>query len=233
MKHTKLFSTLFTAAAGVAIVVGSIAIAETPKESKPAAGQAAGQPAGQPEIKLPPGWTEEDAKACMLAATPGKQHEWLAREAGEWQGRNTLWMGPGTDPIKTQSSSTVTPILDGRFTKCEMKGEMPGMGPYNGIAIYGFDNVTQKFVATWIDNHSTSIMTGVGELSPDGKVLTWNFTYSCPITKKPAKIREVETTTGPNTKTIEMFGADPKSGKEYKMMVLELTKKTGEERAGK
>jgi hypothetical protein len=34
----------------------------------------------------------------------------------------------------------------------------------------------------------------------------------------------VETITGADTKTLEMFGADPKSGKEYKMMRIELTK---------
>ena len=37
-------------------------------------------------------------------------------------------------------------------------------------------------------------------------------------------MREVETITGPNTKTLEMFGTDPKSGKEFKMMSIELTK---------
>jgi hypothetical protein len=38
-------------------------------------------------------------------------------------------------------------------------------------------------------------------------------------------MREVETVTGPNSKTLEMFGTDPKSGKEFKMMRIELTRK--------
>ena len=29
----------------------------------------------------------------------------------------------------------------------------------------------------------------------------------------------------PNTKTLEMFGTDPKSGEEFKMMSIEFTKK--------
>jgi hypothetical protein len=37
-------------------------------------------------------------------------------------------------------------------------------------------------------------------------------------------MREIETVTGPNTKTLEMFATDPKSGKEYKMMRVELAK---------
>jgi hypothetical protein len=40
-------------------------------------------------------------------------------------------------------------------------------------------------------------------------------------------MRETETTGGDdgNTKTFEMIGPDPKTGKEYKMMRIELTKK--------
>jgi hypothetical protein len=69
------------------------------------------------------------------------------------------------------------------------------------------------------------MMIGNGELSRDGKTLTWKFTYNCPITKKPAVMQQVETVTGPKTKTLEMVGADPKSGKQFKMMSIELTKK--------
>ena len=105
-----------------------------------------------------------------------------------------------------------------------MKGEMPGMGPYHGLAVYGYDNIEKKFIATWIDNHSTSMAHGEGELSKDGKVLTWTYTCNCPINRKPMTMREVVTFTGPGTKTIEMFGSEPKSGQEYKMMRIELTK---------
>lgn len=100
------------------------------------------------------------------------------------------------------------------------------MGPYRGSGIVGFDNVTQKFVSTWIDNCSTGIMTGTGELSSDGKTLTWSYTYNCPVAKKPVGMRQVETVTAPDTKRLEMYGTDPKSGKEYKMMTIELTKKS-------
>ena len=86
------------------------------------------------------------------------------------------------------------------------------------------DNVGQKFTATWIDNVSTTMAQGEGELSKDGKTLTWTFTCSCPLQKKPMTMRQVETTTGPGKKVLEMFGPEPKSGKEYQMMKIELTK---------
>ena len=103
---------------------------------------------------------------------------------------------------------------------------MPGgMGRFNGFGLYGFDDVSQNFVSTWIDSMGTGMMTGTGELSADGKTLTWSYTYNCPITKKPAPIREVETITGDNTRTLEMFGLDPRTGKEFRMMRIELTRK--------
>jgi len=197
-------------------VTASFAVAEPPKDAKSAA---------KPEAKLPPGWTEADMQAFIAAATPGKMHEYLRQDIGEWEGKNTMWMAPGAEPVPTKSTSRVTALMDGRFTKIEINGEMPGMGPYLGVAIVGYDNISQKFVSTWIDNMSTSMAQGEGELSKDGKTLSWTYTCNCPLTKKPISMRQIETSTGLGKKTIEMFGADPKSGKEYQMMRIELTKK--------
>jgi hypothetical protein len=208
---------------GLGLLAGTVAVADPPKETK-AAKPSSDKPAAQAEAKLPPGWTQADLKAFMEAATPGEMHKRLVAEAGTWQGKNTMWMSPGAEPVESESTSTITPVLDGRFVRCEMKGEMPGMGPYHGLAVYGYDNIEKKFVSTWIDNHSTSMAQGEGELSKDGKTLTWTFTCNCPLTKKPMSMRQIETVTGPGAKTIEMFGAEPKTGVEYKMMRIELTK---------
>jgi hypothetical protein len=216
MNARKLFVPIFTATAALAIIIASLAIADTPKDSKSAA------PA---EMKLPPGWTESDMKAAMLAGTPGKEHELLAEEVGVWNGNCTMWMYPGADPMSAQCTYTVTSLMDGRYFKGEFAGEMPGMGPFNGLAIRGFDNQSHKFVSTWIDNHSTEIISGVGQLSADGKILTWNFTYTCPVTNKPTALRHIETSTGPNNKTLEIFGTEPKSGKEFQAMKIEYTRK--------
>ena len=218
MELKKLYASTMITLVSLAIVSGSIAIAAAPKDKTPAA------PAAQ-EIKLPPGWTQEDMQACMLAGTPGKNHQQLFKGVGKWQGKNTMWMAPDAPPVVTDCTSTVTSIMDGHYVRVETVGEMPGMGPYNGQGTYGYDNVSGKFVCTWIDNHSTGIMTGTGQLSPDGKTMTWTSTYNCPITKKPAIMREIDTATGPNSQTIEMYGTDPKSGKEYKMISIELTRK--------
>ena len=213
MSAMKVLSIVCIAAAGLA-VIGSFAIADASKDAK-----------ASPEIKLPPGWTTEDMQTCIAAATPGKRHAHLAKEAGTWEGKTTMYM-PGSDAQTSECKMTVTPLMGGRFTQVEIKGEMPGMGPYEGLGIYGYDNVSKKFVSSWIDNQGTGIMQCTGDLSDDGKVLTWACTFNCPLQKKPVAMREIDTITGPNTKRFEMFGPDPKTGKEQKMMTIEFTKKS-------
>jgi len=211
MDRRTLFAAASFTALALAGLTGAIAFAKDDKKDKK-------------EVKLPPGWTEADMEACSKAAAPGKMHEHLARDAGVWEGKNTMWMGAGAEPTTTECKSTLTAILDGRFVRCEMAGEMPGMGPYHGLSINGYDNVSQEFVSTWIDNCGTGMALGKGQLSPDGKTLTWKYTYNCPVQKKPTVMRSVETATSPTAKVIEMFAPDVKTGKEYKMMRLELAK---------
>ena len=182
---------------------------------------------GAQDMKLPPGWSMEDMQACMAAGTPGKNHEMLAKSTGVWKGKSTMWMGPGMEPpMKSECTSTITTVMDGRYTKNVIEGDMPGMGPFHGLGFNGFDNVSQKFVSSWIDNHSSGIMNGTGELSADGKTMTWIYTYNCPIRKAPAKMREVHRYTSDNAMTFEMYGDDPKTGKEYKMMEIQFTRKS-------
>lgn len=215
MNSRKHIATTLMAVCGLAAVVGAIAIAETDKDAAPE---------GKPEMQLPPGWTEAEMHACVRAGTPGKMHKLLAKWSGTWHGRTTMWMAPDADPMTGDCIYTVTPIMEGRYLKGEMTGEMPGMGPYTGFGLTGFDNVSERFVSTWIDNHSTGMMNGIGELSADRKSIAWKYTVNCPVTGKPTVMREVETNTGPDTRTLEMFGTDPKSGKEYKMMHIEYTR---------
>jgi hypothetical protein len=181
---------------------------------------------GVQEMQLPPGWTEADMQACMAAGTPGEMQKKLARGVGRWAGTNSMWMAPGTEPMKTQCTANISSLMEGRYVKCEFAGDMPGMGPFQGMGFEGFDNVTQKFVAAWMDNHSTGIMNGDGTLSADGSTLTWNYSYMCPITKKPTTMREVDHYTGDNSMTMDMWSIDPKSGKEYKCMHIELTRQS-------
>lgn len=224
--------TRFAVVAFAALIAaaGSLAFAPVQQRSKegkataPAAKNPAPPTGASGEPPLPPGWTQADVQACTEAGTPGPQHEHLAQAAGVWLGKTTMWMAPGAEPFQSECTSTITSIMDGRFTKCEMAGDM-GMGPFSGFGLYGYDNVAEKFQSIWICNCGTGIMTGVGDLSSDGSTLTWVYSHSCPITRKPTTLREIERRTGSDTMTLETFGIDPKSGREFKMMEIAFTRK--------
>src|SRR3954452_15482348 len=150
MSYRRLIVSAFVATAVIAVLVGSLAVAAKKETAA----------SNQPEIKLPPGWTMDDMKACIEAGTPGKMHELLAKDAGEWTGKTTMWMGPEGPAMTSDCTFSATSIMDGRFVMVEMKGDMPGMGPYHGGGVYGYDNVLKKFVSSWIDNQGTGIMQG-------------------------------------------------------------------------
>jgi hypothetical protein len=162
-------------------------------------------------------------QACMEAATPGEMHAYLAEGVGVWEGKSTMWMTPEAEPMESVCTTTYSPMLEGRYFKCETTGDMGGM-PFHGIGVYGFDNVSQEFQTTWIDNCGTGMATGTGDLSSDGKTMTWTLTYNCPITKKPTHLREVERRTGEDTMTLEIYGVFAGTGKEYKMMEIDYTR---------
>lgn len=195
----------------VALALGAWVLAEPPKQDMP---------------PLPAGWTMEDVQAITEAGAVNKQHHFLAQSAGTWEGRCTSLMSPEGPEVHSTTTMNATLLMDGRFLQVTTEGEMPGMGLYKGMGVYGFDNVTRQFTSVWFDNMGTGLMNGIGELSDDWKTFTTHYTYNCPITRKPAKMREVETQTGPNTRRLEMYANDPKTGKEFKMMTIEFTKKS-------
>jgi len=195
---------------GLGAIANSLATAQPPKDAKHDA---------------PAGMSADEMKAMMDAATPGKMHEWIGKHVGTWHGENQMWMAPGAPPMKSNCTNTISVIMGGRYTKADVAGEMPGMGPFMGLGITGYDNVSKKFVGSWIDNMATGIMQGTGELSKDGKTLTWTYTCNCPLTKKSQTMRQVENFPDDNTMILEMFSTDPKSGKEYKCMRIDFSRR--------
>jgi hypothetical protein len=223
MKRTAL------AIVGLAAITCTVAFAQAPKDDKPKA------PAhtGAPQDQMPPapkGWTDAEwqacMQACMEAGMPGDMHNKLVQSSGVWTGKGNMWMASGAEPMPAETTSTIKPIMDGRYITCEVSSDMMGM-PFRGQGTYGYDNTTKKFQCSWIDNCSTAMMTGTGEMSSDGSTITWTYNYTCPYTKKPVTMREVHKTTGKDSQTFEMYTIDPKTNKEYKMMELAMTRKPG------
>src|SRR5262245_9408311 len=138
----------------------------------------------------------------MKAATPGAQHATLTKMAGDWTCAVKYQMDPSQPWQESQSTASVTTLMDGRYIQELDSGQMNGM-PFNGMGVTGFDNVTGKYVSTWIDNMGTGIMTSVGTADASGKVINWVGAMSDPVTGETAEYRMVTTMNEVNRRSLD------------------------------
>jgi uncharacterized protein DUF1579 len=159
------------------------------------------------------------------AATPGPQHAMFAKMAGEWSCTVKFQMDPSQPWQESQSTATITTLMDGRYIQEVASGQMMG-APFSGMGLYGYDNVSGKYVSSWIDNMGTGIMTSVGTSDATGKVINWNATMNDPVTGKASKSRMITTIVDNDHHTFEMFGVPPGGKKEKKMMTIDYVRKS-------
>jgi hypothetical protein len=159
----------------------------------------------------------------MKAATPGPEHQALAKMAGSWSLEVTSYMAPGAPPEKSTATAEFAMILGGRVMTQKVRGEMMGQ-PYEGLGLEGFDNTTKENWGIWMDNWGTGILQSTGKCAVGAKTCTMSGSMVDPATGKPSKVREVLTHTSDTSMTFDMYGPDP-NGKEFHMMQIVYTKK--------
>jgi len=181
------------------------------------------------EVKTEETWVPVDSatmmKAMMDYATTGDMHKMMASWDGTWNGDMTMWQNEGAPPSKMVGTAVNTMILGGRYQSSKHTGNMMGM-PFEGMSLMGYDNALKKFVSSWVDNFGTGIMMMSGPWDAATKTLT--LTGSMPDICRPGKMctmKEVFTIIDDNTQHMEMYGPDSKTGKEFKMMEIHMTRK--------
>jgi hypothetical protein len=155
-------------------------------------------------------------------ATPGEPHKQLASLAGSWTTKTKSWMEPGKPPMESTGACEYKVVLDGRYVQQQCTGEMMGQ-PYTGIGTHGYDNVSKKYVTTWIDSMGTGIFLMDGTASPDGKTVTLQGSHADPF-EGTMKHRAVWKFVDANTQTFEMYG-EHGHGHEMKMMEITYSRK--------
>lgn len=164
-------------------------------------------------------------KAWMDYATPGDMHKMLAKSDGNWSGETTMWMEDGGKPMTSKSEATNKMMFGGRYQVSEHKGNFMGM-PFEGMSITGYDNSKKKFVSNWIDNMGTGVMVTEGDWNASKKAIEFKGKMTDP--SRPGKdcdVREVLTFVDDTHHTLEMYGPDSKTGKEFKTMEIKFVKK--------
>ena len=120
-----------------------------------------------------------EMEAWMKVASPGEHHENLQKTVGNWSTTNKFWMQPGAPPMETTGEARIETIMGGRFVRTVYTGDFMGQA-FEGVGIDGFDNVMQKHIGLWMDNHGTMIMNFVGSCAEGGNVRTMTTEFTDP-----------------------------------------------------
>lgn len=154
---------------------------------------------------------EPDAmmQAWMKAAQPGPEHKRLMKFAGKWKQKITQWPAPGVEPTESISHAHDEAVFGGRYLIEHVHGDVTAAGgastPFDGMGIYGYDNIKQKYVFAWIDSMGTMIMTGEGDPDPHQNVVTYYSDLPNPLNGKTTKIKMIRRVFNDNEYGLQWF----------------------------
>lgn len=157
----------------------------------------------------------------MEYMTPGPMHEMLATSVGDWKTINKFWMDPAGEPMITEGTGKTEMILGGRYQKSTHKSTMMGMET-EGISIMGYDNATQEFTSTWIDNIGTGTAVAKGRYDENKNSIILNGTMVDPMSKQEMNFREVLKFLDDDHHLLEMYMVF--NGEEFKSMEIEFVR---------
>jgi hypothetical protein len=137
----------------------------------------------------------------MELGTPGPEHAELKKMVGAWQIKMKCWMVPGAPAMDSTGTSTIEMANDRHLLE-HFKGEMPGMGPYEGWGVMGFNNATKEYEHVWRDAFNTGMMWSNGTKAADGTI-TMSGSSTC--AEGPMTCRTVSKMNGNDAFHFEMY----------------------------
>lgn len=173
------------------------------------------------EAKKPSPQEQAMMEKYMKAATPGPEHQQMAKMAGKWNLKITAWMAPGAPPQTSAGTAEFKTTLGGRYLEQEAHGDMGGQ-PFEGHGLSGYDNVTHEHWDTWVDNMTTGLMSMKGKCK-DMKKCTETGRMSDAMAGKAVPVSTTMTMKDENTMVFEMTGPGP-GGKPFKTMEIVYTR---------
>jgi hypothetical protein len=182
---------------------------------------AAAPAADKPKKDAPPMDDKAAMEAMAKAASPGEAHKKLEPLAGNFEVKAKSWMDPAKPPEETTGSTTRKWILGNRYLEEDYTGSFMGQ-PFTGLGIQGYDNVTKRYVSTWMDTMTTGMMNATGTMS--GKTIKFNATMVDPMTGKSGKYTMNLVIADNDHHSFDMWGPGP-DGKNVKWMELNYTRK--------
>ena len=167
---------------------------------------------------------DEDAAAVMeawqKAGQPGTPHKQLAGLVGTWDAETKFWMDPSGEPMVTPTKMKYEMMMDGRFLMETVHSEFGGQ-QFVGHGVYGYNNVTGKVQATWIDNMSSGIYAYEGSINEAGDEIVMMGKLMDPVTREWVKTRSVMKISADK---LHYTSYETRGGEERKMMEITATR---------
>ena len=134
-----------------------------------------------------------------------------------------VWLDPSKPPVESSATAVATWVLGNRYVQQMLSGYIGGE-PWSGISYAGFDNVTKKYVSTYMDTGSTGMEWYTGTLDADGTHGRMTATIADEVTGKP-KTLELRLTIAANGDRVTELWQEDATGKMFKVMELQFTRK--------
>lgn len=186
-----------------------VATAQEPAAADPTAGMSAEQKA------MMDAWAK--------AATPGPQHAQLAQHfVGNWTSTTQFWMDPAAPPMTETARASAKALFGGRQIGMDYSGQMMG-APFEGMSLTGYDNVSGRYNAVWMDNMSTGTYVLSGDYDPASRTYTYTGAWPDPMQAgRMVQVRQTVQVVDPDHHVIEMF--ESHDGVERRTMRIEMSR---------
>lgn len=166
--------------------------------------------------------TESLVETWVRYAMPGEHHKLLERMAGDWKTHIEYRMTADSPVVESEGACRRKWILGKRFLLEEFDGGNLGL-PFQGLAIYGYDEFEKKYTSVWVDTMNTAMTTSKGTCAPPCNLIRFVGTHGDPWTGKKRSSRGVTHFIDETSHALELYERGV-NGREFKMLEIIYTR---------
>jgi len=158
---------------------------------------------------------------AVAADSVGSQHRQLSGFAGQWRVEQSFWPSPGAEPVVEHGVAVFKMVLGGRHLEQDL--QIRSSTPFQGLGFTGFDNVSRKYYASWMDTNFTDVLVLRGDF--DAASNTYTFKGGMPDPAKPGAsipVRQVMRVVDPKHFSVGYF--ETRNGQEALVVKLEYSR---------
>jgi hypothetical protein len=164
--------------------------------------------------------------AAQEGATPKPtaEHELLKNDVGTWDATIKGWMqGPESEPTVSHGVERARMMTGGLWLLTEFEGKFGEMD-FQGAGSAGYDTQKKKYVGTWVDSMSTSVMLMEGDYDASTKTTTM-YSKGTDQAGAPYEAKMVSVHKDKNTRVFTMSMKMGGRGDFVKMMEITYTRR--------